>query len=169
MILGGAGAPSSSVDSSGEVRELRQSVASLAASVRDLVRDIAALRLDHRNEIAALREEIRSLRSDRPQPSDGPGDLSGPAVRELTREEIRELHERDKRRSIIVVRGLNHGANFVNSFNEVVSSIWPDVTPPALSDIYPIRPNLVRATIVDDVVRRELLARCSRLKNSSLS
>ena len=125
----GASAPSASVDSSGEVRELRQSVASLAASVGSLVRDIAALRLDHRNELAALREEIRGLRSDRPQPAVGPGDVGGPAIRDSIREEIRELHERDKRRSSIVVRGLNHGANFVNSFNEVVSSIWPDVTP----------------------------------------
>ena len=63
------------------------------------------------------------MRSDRPQLSFVPGDVIDPVVRESIREEIRELHERDKRRSSIVVRGLVHGANFVNSLNEVVASI----------------------------------------------
>ena len=47
---------------------------------------------------------------------------------------------------------------------------WPQFDlkclPSALSDIYQIHPNLVRATIEDGLVRRELMARCNCLKNS---
>ena len=158
-----------SVGSSDEVRELQWSFAGLAASIRDLVRDIASLKLEHSNEIAALRDEIRCLRSEPHQSSAGPSVVRDPAVRDSIREEIRELHDRDKRRSSIVIRGLCHDANFVYSFNEVVASIWPDVSPPVLRDIFPIRANLVRATIEDGTMRRELLARCNCLKNSSFS
>ena len=76
----GTNTPSHSMGSSVEVHELQRTFAGLATSIRVFVRDIAALRSEHSNEIAALREEIRCLPSDCPQLSPDPSDVIDPVV-----------------------------------------------------------------------------------------
>ena len=147
--------------------ELHQAFLNISESIKDLVRDVAGIKADHNNSIAALSDEIRSLRSELSRvTSRSHLDRDDPGVRDLVREEIREMNEREKRKSSIIIRGIAFCDNFSAEFNSIVSSIWPSSELINLRNVYPIKPNLVRAVIDSDNIRRELLSRCKNLKNS---
>lgn len=91
-------------------------------------------------------------------------------VRTMIREEVREMHERDKRKNSIIVRGLQYGDDFQNKFDGIVSFLIPDSTNRiTLTDVVPISPSLVRAKISNMNARLHLLSKTNKLRNSQFS
>ena len=94
---------------------------------------------------------------------------SEPEIRKIILEEAREVREREKRAKSIIVRGLGDDhSNLQAKFDGVVSFLFSGENRPhiILSEIVPINRNLVRAKVVNDIHRRELLLRTKNLKNS---
>ena len=88
-------------------------------------------------------------------------------LKDLIRKEVAEMREREKRKQSIIIRGITYSReDFQTNFNLVTNSIIRrNVT---LSNIKPLKPNIVRADIDDADLRRELLLNTSKLKANQL-
>ena len=167
-------------------QDLCRSVVNLTESVKNLTVEVANLKLEQSNMLAkqtsvdksvgAMRLEINSLREDivkiKGMPFSDIGGDSMSILQSTVREEVKELHERDKRRTSIVIKGIPFSEaedRFLEDFRRVVSCFWTDSPVIRLQEIFPIRPNLVRAKIVDNNIRNELLSRSKHLKRSEYS
>ena len=85
-------------------------------------------------------------------------------LQKWVREDTRELLERDKRRDSIIIRGIPSD-NIQASFTEIVQFLCLNLNI-VLSDVVPLRPNLVRAKILVLLHWSELL---SRSRNMAVS
>ena len=110
---------------------------------------------------------------DRPNPSlQTLGLPSDVEVRKILHEEALEIREREKRAKSIMIRGMGSDHTTIQGkFNEVVSflndnglTVQPDSL--VLTDIVPVREDLVRAKVMNDSHRRELLDKVKILKNT---
>ena len=132
--------------------------------------------------VAGLKDQISNL-SARPSTASGPapvvGNPAAPGVTaidpQLIRAEIREMYERDRRSESIIIRGITtpvnnnqSNAEFMNTFKNVVSELLPGKTI-TLTNFMVIKPdeNLVRATISDGLLRRDLLSVAKNLRSST--
>ena len=124
--------------------------------------------------VAGLAGQVECLASRRPTPdTQPPANPNTPHLDpQFIRSEIREILERDRRSDSIIVRGISTPANngqpnteFMNSFNAVVSELLPGKTV-ALTDFIVIKKDLVRAKIVDSLLRRDLLSVATNLRTS---
>ena len=167
-------------------QEMCRSIVNLTESVKNLTFEVANLKLEQSNMLAKqssvdrsvgeMRQEINGLREDMVKANRMPfSDVGGDSmsiIQNTMREEVKELHERDKRRTSVVIKGIPFSESedkFLEDFRRVVSCFWPDSPAIRLVEIFPIRPNLVRAKIADHNIRNELLSRSKLLKSSNYS
>lgn len=155
----------------GEVKnglaQLALSVVNLTESVKNLTVELANVKSDNNKVARELGQEIDKLREEM---SMGGGVLrEKDSIRDTIREEVKELHNRDKRANGIIIKGIQSNAGFKDKFNEVVASIWPESGPINLVEVFPIRADMVRAKIVDYSIRNELLNRSRDLRHTGFS
>ena len=77
--------------------------------------------------------------------------------------ELNEFKEREKRKDCIIIRGLEYSDDFQREFKEISLLLTKKTI--SLTNIVPIRPNLVRATIQTAGDKFELLKNSSKLKH----
>lgn len=126
--------------------------------------------------VAKLSAEIRDLKSQNnnsvlapaPVPVGGAHQPYDPVSHQRwVREDVREFLERDKRRDSVIIRGIP-STNLHASFPEVAKYLCPDLNI-TLSGVVPIKPNLIRAKIIDSLHRSELLTKSRNLAGSPFS
>lgn len=105
-----------------------------------------------------------------PPPSQ-PAVKSQEQYREIVRDEVRELQEREKRRQSIIVKGLkaNSSGEVAAKFSSMTEEIMGASV--SLSDITPIpnHPHMFRAKIYNEEHRRLVLEKAKLLKESQYS
>ena len=88
-------------------------------------------------------------------------------IKDLIRKEITEMHEREKRKHNIIIRGINYSQDdFQTNFNLITNNIINRNV--RLTNIKPLKPNIVRADIDDADLRKQLLLNASKLKSNQL-
>ena len=88
-------------------------------------------------------------------------------IKDLIRKEITEMHEREKRKHSIIIRGINYSQDdFQTNFNLITNNIINRNV--RLTNIKPLKPNIVRADIDDADLRKQLLLNASKLKSNQL-
>ena len=96
------------------------------------------------------------------------GFLSSVEFRQLIHDEAREVAERDKRRSSVIVKGLGTDINKIpaalNEISQQISGFNVN-----LVDIVPVNGEMVRGKILNDEHRRNLLSSAKNLKGSAFS
>ena len=152
------GAPVSSSENIGQVQALSDMVNKLFTTVSDLSSQVAALVI----KLREVRDHIASNKSTSPLPCD-PAQLQ-----EIVQMETRELHEREKRKDSIIIRGIPLDT-VQPEFNRIVSFLCPNLDSIILSDVVPIKHNLLRAKILNHQHRLELLAQTKKLAGSCFS
>lgn len=95
--------------------------------------------------------------------------ISDPGSRLVIREEIREIHDRERRKHSIIVRGFPHST--VNDVNERFKDISKYLINQeiSMSDVICVNQDrgIFRGKIVDPQIRRSLLLEARRLKEST--
>ena len=83
----------------------------------------------------------------------------------MVREQVKELYERDKRRNSIIVKGIPL-ASLQVTFSKVSKFLCPDSGNIVLSDVVPIKDNIIRTKVLNFSQRRNLLSNTKKLLNS---
>ena len=138
----------------------------LFESVKGLNRAVADLALEVKN-IKSL-----SFSSTQSQPSLPVDNFSpqadSPHFRKILQEELIEIRQREKRADFIIIRGLGSDINEVQAkFTVVANFLFKSDKTITLQDITPIKSDLVRARVLDQQDRRELLSISKNLKGST--
>lgn len=163
--------PSSKSSGSGDYSQLFEIVRGLSSSIQKMSEEICSLKAESSSspKLATTQSGQNHLFSVSGTTSSAP---SGVDIRRILHEEAREVREREKRVKSVIIRGLGDSQqNIQEKFNEVVDFLFegerkPDIV---LSDVVPINPNLIRAKIVDDSLRRNLLIKAKDLKDSQFA
>ena len=160
-------ATQSSALNSNDISSFGAAVADLTSTVKDLAITVATLNgglNEVKTELADIRGEVNNIKAI----VDSIGDVANSQTRASIREEVRELHEREKRRESIILRGFNV-EDVVEKVNEISEFLCPNISRIILSDIVPLKSKLIRAKILNSVHRRELLINAKKLANSPFS
>ena len=135
------------------ISKLFETVTQLSSLVRSLSGEVAELR-------GKLIDSAPRQQLDR-------GDIDSLAFRKLVGDEVRELHEREKRKDSIVIRGVP--PNEIDSRFKVISKFLCPNLDIYLSDVIPLKSNLIRAKVLNFNHRRELLLNSKKLAGSQFS
>ena len=120
--------------------------------------------------VSILKAEFEAFKSSHQSSPPPPSVLPAAPISQLAiRDEIRELHEREKRKDSIVIRGIkatnDNIAAFSSSFNAVVEHLLPGRSI-NLNEVVVIEEELVRAKVTDSLKRRDLLSKATTLRSS---
>ena len=143
---------------SGEIPiQLFETVRGLASTVRELVAEVKELKL-------------RQINFDPATANPAGGNINQESIRSMLREETVEFMEQEKRKQSIIIRGLgDQPAAVQDGFDDVAKEILgPNFSGRViLSEIVPINSNLVRAKILNDTVRKQILTSAKTLLSST--
>ena len=151
--------PSSSGNTD-QVNTLMDTVNKLFQTVADLT-----------SQVTTLTAEVRELRSSLATNTGGAQSAPpcSPAQMQVwVREEMKELHEREKRKDSIIIRGIP-APDIVPKFSYIVKFLCPKINCITLTDIVTLKPHLVRCKIVNQQHRSDLLSQCKKLAGSQFS
>ena len=129
----------------GSFTQLLEMVGALAGQVRDLIKKVGSI---DGNRVQGQTQHVNSLGS------------------QALQSEIREFHEREKRKSSIIIRGLEviNKAGIQREMNKICQAL--NIKSVGLLNICSLSPKgTFRATVEDNESRRTLLENVKRLKN----
>ena len=130
------------------------------------------------NTVQNLMDQVKDLSSkpsppppQAPPPAPGPSPPPKPTHEEYIvsiRKEVQELNEREKRRSSIIIKGLSASSprELTQKFSQMTQEVMS--LAPTLTDVsqIPNHPNIYRAKILDEGVRKQVLERSKSLRGS---
>lgn len=133
------------------------------------------------NTVQNLMDQVKDLSSQRPPPppqAPPPAPVPSPPPKPThdeyivsIRKEVQELNEREKRRSSIIIKGIS--ASSPRELTQKFSLMTQEVMSlaPTLTDVsrIPNHPNIYRAKILDEGVRKQVLERSKSLRGSGYS
>ena len=106
-----------------------------------------------------------------PPPPTPPSNPTQDDYKASIRREVQEMNEREKRRSSIIVKGLraNSPRDLAQNFSQLTQELMS--FPTTLTDVtqIPGHPNIFRAKILDETVRKQVLDRSKSLKGTDYS
>ena len=133
------------------------------------------------NTVQSLMDQAKDLSSKPPPPPPPPPQAPSPApdpsptpkptheeYMVSIRKEVQELNEREKRRSSIIIKGLSASSprELTQKFSQMAQEVMS--LTPTLTDVsrIPNHPNIYRAKILDEGVRKQVLERSKSLRGS---
>ena len=107
-------------------KDLATTVATLNGWLNDVKTELS----DIRGEVNSIKAFVHSI-----------GDVESSQTHASIREEVRELHDREKRKESIILWGFNLN-DIVEKVNEISESLCPNISRIILSDIVPLKSKL---------------------------